>query len=328
MRGKWAQIALILTVLFLIAGCAPVTSPPAQPSPTPLAEARPPASRQGPSPHPSETALTGNNLNGVWGSSARDVFVVGDEGTILHYDGSVWKPMPSSTDQGLFATWGSSARDVYATGDNGTFLHYDGNVWFPQKSYPYVQLGAVWGASGSDVYFTADNVIRHYDGNVFRMSGDADAVLRALWGSSANDVYATGDDGTFLHYDGNVWFPQKSYPYVRLGAVWGTSGSNVYFTADNGIRHYDGTVFRMSGAADSVLRALWGSSANDVFAAGDNGTILHYDGTAWSPMQSDTTSHLYDLWGSSGGDVFAVGGGGTILHYDGSAWSPMAAAVD
>jgi hypothetical protein len=30
----------------------------------------------------------GNHLRGVWGSSGSDVFAVGDDGTILHYDGS------------------------------------------------------------------------------------------------------------------------------------------------------------------------------------------------------------------------------------------------
>ena len=53
------------------------------------------------------------------------------------------------------------------------------------------------------------------------------------------------------------------------------------------------------------------------------GTILHYNGSAWSPMTSGTTFVLNGIWGSSGNNVFAVGEGGTILHYNGSAWSPM-----
>jgi hypothetical protein len=34
------------------------------------------------------TSGTTNDLNGVWGSSSSDVFAVGYNGTILHYDGS------------------------------------------------------------------------------------------------------------------------------------------------------------------------------------------------------------------------------------------------
>ena len=43
-------------------------------------------------PHPQA-----NELYGVWGSSASDVFAVGDGGTILHYDGSAWSAMSSGT---------------------------------------------------------------------------------------------------------------------------------------------------------------------------------------------------------------------------------------
>ena len=40
-------------------------------------------------------------------------------------------------------------------------------------------------------------------------------------------------------------------------------------------------------------------------------------------MYSGTGYGLYGVWGSSGSDVFAVGGAGTIVHYDGMAWSAM-----
>ena len=43
----------------------------------------------------------GNHLWGTWGSSASDVYAVGDYGTILHYDGSGWGAMDSGTTQDL-----------------------------------------------------------------------------------------------------------------------------------------------------------------------------------------------------------------------------------
>ena len=65
------------------------------------------------------------------------------------------------------------------------------------------------------------------------------------------------------------------------------------------------------------LLGIWGSSGSDVFAVGEGGTILHYDGTSWSSMNSGSANRLIDIWGSSGSDVFAVGVWGTILHYEG-----------
>src|SRR5688572_12824838 len=42
----------------------------------------------------------------------------------------------------------------------------------------------------------------------------------------------------------------------------------------------------------NLLQALWARSRSDVWAVGDHGTILHYDGKAWSKMQSNTTNTL------------------------------------
>jgi hypothetical protein len=73
----------------------------------------------------------------------------------------------------------------------------------------------------------------------------------------------------------------------------------------------------------SDLQSVWGSSDSNVFAVGVGGTILHYDGTSWSSMDSGTTNNLNSVWGSSGNNVFAVGASGTILYYDGASWSSM-----
>jgi hypothetical protein len=84
-----------------------------------------------------------------------------------------------------------------------------------------------------------------------------------------------------------------------------------------------------SGIEEAVgLKDIWGSSGNDVFAVGTKGTILHYDGSHWSQMNSGTKEILSGIWGSSSKDVFAVGkigyNVGFILHYDGNTWSEMA----
>jgi len=71
----------------------------------------------------------------------------------------------------------------------------------------------------------------------------------------------------------------------------------------------------MSSSTHSVLYSIWGSSSSDVFAVGSSGAILHYDGSAWSAMNSGTEESFNGVWGSSSSDVFAVGSDGTILHY-------------
>ena len=111
----------------------------------------------------------------------------------------------------------------------------------------------------------------------------------------------------------------------------------------------------------NALLAVWGSSSNDFWIVGYGGTILHWDGTAWSGVQSGTTLSLFDIWGTvpdyvwiaspeaifhwdgnslsntytpgtvypfgisgtSTTDVWAVGVGDSVLHWDGSSWSTV-----
>jgi len=107
----------------------------------------------------------GDGLAGVWGSSGSDVFAVGWDGTILHYDGSSWSSMSSGTSNGLAEVWGSSGSDVFAVGSWGTIVHYDGSSWSSMSSDTSHRLEGVWGSSGSDVFAVGNyGTILHYSG--------------------------------------------------------------------------------------------------------------------------------------------------------------------
>src|SRR6201999_778099 len=69
------------------------------------------------------------------------------------------------------------------------------------------------------------------------------------------------------------------------------------------------------------------TATNDVFVAGGNGTILHYDGTAWHKMTSNTGSDLGAVGGTGHGDVF-VGGRSVLFHYTGTSWAPMDPSIE
>ena len=117
--------------------------------------------------------------------------------------------------------------------------------------------------------------------------------------------------------------------------IWGSSDSNIFAVGgDFGagtctIMHFDGTAWSPMTCPPSAqtLWCVWGSSGNRVFAADSNGTIIYYNGTGWSVMYT-APGGLNDIWGSSASDVFAVGSGGTIVHYNGSSWSVMNSGTD
>ncbi len=107
-------------------------------------------------------------VSAIWGSSSSDVFVVGPEGTILHYEGTIlhYDGSPSRMKKGasgLLGVWGSSSSDVFVVGDTGTILHYDGSVWEKMNIGTEVSIKGVWGSSFSDVFAVGSfGTILHY----------------------------------------------------------------------------------------------------------------------------------------------------------------------
>ena len=68
-------------------------------------------------------------LNSIYGFDWNDIFVAGDNGVILHYDGNSWTKQESNITHSLNRIWGSSRDNVYVSGDYGTILHYNGEKW-------------------------------------------------------------------------------------------------------------------------------------------------------------------------------------------------------
>ena len=64
----------------------------------------------------------------------------------------------------------------------------------------------------------------------------------------------------------------------------------------------------MASGTSDYLSGIWGSSASDVFAVGGNGTVLHYDGSSWSPMTSGTSNAFNGVSGKLGQECLCCGG--------------------
>jgi len=109
-------------------------------------------------------------LESLWGSSANDVWAVGDRGEIRRFSGgtsfAVVDGVP--TTESLHGVWGSGPKDVWVVGDAGTILHFDGATWtkataaFPLGKKP--DLRGVWGSGPNDVWVVGDAFALHFTG--------------------------------------------------------------------------------------------------------------------------------------------------------------------
>jgi len=91
------------------------------------------------------------NYNAVAGSSPANVLVVGDQGTILHWDGTALLREESGTTANLRGVAVASEALAYAVGEQGTVLRRQDSVWTPEAPLTTAVLNAVCATEDSAV---------------------------------------------------------------------------------------------------------------------------------------------------------------------------------
>jgi len=296
---------------------------------------------------------TNENLNGVWGFDTGEAYAVGDNGTILYYDGSKWSPIETGATADLVGVWGFSPTEVVATGESGTILFYDGSTWSRMESGTTERIGAVWGCPDRDLEsfyaFRAYAVGGGAPGSVIHMNRRGEWVSVqtgateefadiAGWGTADEfetvHLMAVGKGGAAyvgsVHimdspdFDEEEWLATDTGVTDDLAGIVGDAPNNVYVIGANGsvIQNTNQFVnagpmaaWRTVGQLGGGLSAVAARNYNDFFIVGANGSAVHFDREEFADMKTGTTVALNDVW--SGADVlYAVGDGGTILRYD------------
>lgn len=259
------------------------------------------------------------DLFSIWGSSTSDVWVVGDLGEMLHYDGTAWTLV---TDRGVADSsagtgtgggaagpiWGSEEDDVWAC--NGSYLvHWDGAHWStgigsnaqmdPNGPAWVGSCTAMWGSAWDDIWLAAPG-LWHYDGATWQLGKYADGTAIAvqtnaegLWGSSASDVWAAGAVG-IQHFDGQQW---TTAHVSNLGV----------------------------SPVTPTLLGINGASSMDVWAVGVNGYAAYFNGNDWvqEPVLPNGDNLLLSgAYPTSPGSVLVAAGAQGILSWNGSQTSP------
>jgi len=135
------------------------------------------------------------------------------------------------------------------------------------------------------------------------------------------------------HWDGSEW------ELIKVTDYHSAVGSIIYFAEDDiwvtdycSPIHWDGETWTLYHLQNMGLdacagNAIWGSSPEDIWFVGDSGSIVHYDGSGFTRMESGTDVTLYSIsateynnvwvsgWVNSNGDYRTV-----LLHFDGVEW--------
>lgn len=267
-------------------------------------------------------------MRDIWGSSPKDVYVVGhndqNRGLMWHFDGKNWTDVRLSTTQGgtivgpidLSAIYGFAANNVWAMGER------------------------IYSNPNPSPNFLDSSLVIHFDGNQwYELKFPRQRGLTSIWGSGPNDIWMGGLFGTLYHYDGkivksdSVPFPipkTADFLYSFSSIAGGTSGEvHLLLSAPppNGADRF--YLFRRQAntwvIADSIFswrRRLWVSPSGTLYATGYG--VHKRVGTSWMMVLDGITTTEIDGMGDD--NFFAVGssplGGlsGEVYHYNGADW--------
>ena len=161
-------------------------------------------------------------MNKIWGSNSNDLYVVGNNGNIAHYNGSSWEKIESGTTTDL--------TDVYGDGDNvficgykdfkpTVLLKYNNGVitkLIEENHFEYKTdfisgwIKSVWVKKDKLFSLTFYDLYRSKTST----KGEGAAIWKGdinSWGSNAvrgndvNDIFTTGYNGLLWHFNGVSW---------------------------------------------------------------------------------------------------------------------------
>ncbi len=166
-------------------------------------------------------SLLNGAINKIWGISGNDFYVVGNAGSIAHYQNGNWQKIESGTNMNIYDIWGainpqtgkieilavasypdtSAQRKIFQiNGTSATEISSKGinwdlvSVWFKPSSQYFV--------AGSGIYnknFLSDNT---WSSQYFNVTN---YYINCIRGNDINDVVAVGSYGEVIQYNGLRW---------------------------------------------------------------------------------------------------------------------------
>ncbi|HSS03022.1 MAG TPA: hypothetical protein VLM79_38435 [Kofleriaceae bacterium] len=194
-----------------------------------------------------------------------DVWMVGEAGTVLRWDGTSFVSIASPTQATLFGAWAAAPDDVWIVGgipgagkavDNDVVLHWDGQHLVRDDTLPRrgTALLKVWGSDPGELWVVGEHgALWHRTQGRWDDHSMTSSTLFSVHGCGRDDVYAVGGS-QLLHFDGSAWSQVGPSIYgSAIGVVCGRSGALI--TGAGGLKlRWD----RLSGAwHDDQLVAPW-----------------------------------------------------------------------
>ncbi|MCW4023416.1 MAG: WD40 repeat domain-containing protein [Candidatus Bathyarchaeota archaeon] len=269
---------------------------------------------------------TAQNLNAITPGGMYNMslaWAVGDDGTIIHWDGDqTWELSTSPTTANLYSVSMSDPLDAWAVGGEsdgtGVIIRWNGTEW---NSWNNITLG------------------------------EQDGTIPTLYSVSMLDAsfgWAVGADGVILVYDSIEWAGSLNLAPNTLRSVAVVSATDAWAVGDNGlIMRWTGVEWEeVSSPTNTNLYSVFMFNETDGWAVGGQsgtGTVLHWDGTNWTrwteialyhPLMTNgemgdspedafvdsVNATMYSVFVCDTGEGWAAGESGMTLSFNGTIW--------
>ncbi len=261
-----------------------------------------------------------SNVTAVGGSRGN-----GFASLVVHYDGSAWKKLEPGGKETFWWLHGSSATDIWMVGEKGRITHWDGTTFKEHTAGTTATLFGVWASSPNDAWAVggtpeggsgaSNDVVVHWDGTAWSPSPLPKAFGRTLykvWGSSANNLYVVGEAGTIWHRTGTTWALESDPPLAHgtLVSVFGCSAGEVYAVGGRDVLRSNGKAWSRVGV--TLLNDVNGVSCGapgEVVIVGFGGLKQRLVGGIWKDdFGTVPYSDLHGAWVDPSGGLWGVGG--------------------
>jgi|GEM_PF-4156971 len=242
------------------------------------------------------------NLNNLWASADDNLWIVGDSGTLIHFNGQEF--INQNTDQ-YGNQFGYNDFHAITLGNDSGFVM--GTFLFT------LQYNNGWKKVDLKTTTPVDSTFA--------------PKIYNLWGSYDARVFATAQDGIILEQTGPTSF---KYNLVDLDkrdfySVHGNKEKQVWAVGEQSvIAHFDGQTWKKENIANYNkvidLNDVYALSENVVISVGEMGTVLMRDNDTWKDISKNLlgdqeTRRLQGVC-AKGSRIFIIGEKGTLLMWD------------
>jgi len=180
-----------------------------------------------------------SRANKMWGLSSDNLFIVGNNGSIAHYNGNDWQKLESGTELRVQDIWGAidpktganfilcpAAYKYQASDEKLLSINPDQSVSeipMPDPSplanlYPHT----VWFKDSGKLYLGGEGIyVRNFDQSWQKLEMFGSYYFNRIRGNDINDVFAVDDFGRIVHFNGLGWRQYASPKVVLLRSVDG-----------------------------------------------------------------------------------------------------------